>query len=288
MSDELSSNHPLVSIVIPTLNSDRTLEACLQAIESQDYTPIEVIVVDGESLDDTLSIARRHKVNLVSGRHGLLESRCIGIERSKGDPVVMLDSDQYLVPDAVRNAVDLLENSDMIFLGESSRSTDSPLSRLYYRDRELVHRIKEYDPLKSTLLPRVFRRSVITQAIKAIPPPLISEVTGLDHAIIYFEAHRISSKVALLPSAVRHHEPTEVGALIRKNYRYGRADSVVFYSSRYRRLLFSKMRPRAGTQSVGNARLAAMSATLLVLKSVPYLAGFAIGVVANLRKGGMS
>ncbi len=287
MPDELITNQPPVSIVIPTLNSERTLEVCLLAVESQEYAPIEVVVVDGGSSDGTLSIARRHGVNLMLGRHGLLESRCLGVKHSGGDPVVLLDSDQYLAPNAIRKAVHLLERYDMIFLGESSYNQCSRLSRLYRRDRELIDKIREFDPLRSTLLPRVFRRKVITRAIEAIPQPLVRRVIGLDHAILYFEAYRISPRVALLPSAVYHDEPSEVTTLVRKNYRYGRADSLVLYWPRYRRLVLSKMRPRAGIQKTENGRLAIASATLLTLKSIPYLTGFAIGLVANLRGRGL-
>lgn len=287
MQDERNSSRALASIVIPTLNSQRNLEACLQAIESQEYAPIEVVVVDGGSSDGTISIAERHKVILVSGHHSLLESRCIGIEYSKGDPVILLDSDQYLEPDAVRQALHLLETYDMVFLGENSQSTHSRLSRLYHADREFVHKIQEFDPLKSTLLPRVFKRRVIVQAIEAIPRPLISRVVGLDHAIIYLEAYRVSSRVALLPAAVRHDEPIDVSTLIRKNFRYGRADAAVLSCSKYRRLLLSKMRPRAGIWTAENTRFAVASAALLAAKSIPYLTGFVIGVLTNLKNPGL-
>jgi len=46
----------LVSIIIPTLNEEGNIERLLRSIFSQDYRPIEVIIVDGGSKDNTLEI----------------------------------------------------------------------------------------------------------------------------------------------------------------------------------------------------------------------------------------
>jgi glycosyltransferase involved in cell wall biosynthesis len=51
---------PLVSIVIPTKNSARTLEKCLVSIKNQAYENIEIIVVDNYSTDGTYEIAGKY------------------------------------------------------------------------------------------------------------------------------------------------------------------------------------------------------------------------------------
>ncbi|WP_202318624.1 glycosyltransferase family 2 protein [Archaeoglobus neptunius] len=50
----------LVSVVIPTCNSGRTLELCLKSVVRQSYEEIEVIVVDRFSSDMTAEIAERY------------------------------------------------------------------------------------------------------------------------------------------------------------------------------------------------------------------------------------
>ncbi|MBZ9578240.1 glycosyltransferase [Patescibacteria group bacterium] len=52
-----------ISILIPTLNSEKTLNECLESIAFQDYPSdkIEIIIADAGSIDKTLSIIDRFK-----------------------------------------------------------------------------------------------------------------------------------------------------------------------------------------------------------------------------------
>ena len=49
----------LVSVIVPTKNSERTLAKCLDSIRNQTYKSIEIIVVDNNSIDSTKEIAKR-------------------------------------------------------------------------------------------------------------------------------------------------------------------------------------------------------------------------------------
>ena len=52
---------PLVSIVIPTLNSAKTIRKTLEPIKLLNYSNVELIVVDGKSDDGTLDIVKEYK-----------------------------------------------------------------------------------------------------------------------------------------------------------------------------------------------------------------------------------
>ncbi|MBN2301881.1 MAG: glycosyltransferase [Lentisphaerae bacterium] len=89
-----------VSIVVPTLNSARTIEACLAAIRSQSFPQnrLELIIADAGSTDDTLNIARRFNVSKVvnnplkTGEAG----KTAGIKAATGDIIALIDSDNIM------------------------------------------------------------------------------------------------------------------------------------------------------------------------------------------------
>jgi glycosyltransferase involved in cell wall biosynthesis len=91
---------PLLSIVIPTLNSEKTLEACLSSILSQDVArkSYEIIIADAGSSDATRAIARRLGVDkivenpLKTGEAG----KTAGIKAASGEIIALVDSDNIL------------------------------------------------------------------------------------------------------------------------------------------------------------------------------------------------
>ncbi|MBQ7188422.1 MAG: glycosyltransferase family 2 protein [Kiritimatiellae bacterium] len=93
----------MISIVIPTLNSERTLGECLDAILAQAYPRegYEIVIADAGSSDATLEIARARGVDVIcenplkTGEAG----KAAGIQKSRGEFIALIDSDNIL-PDA--------------------------------------------------------------------------------------------------------------------------------------------------------------------------------------------
>jgi glycosyltransferase involved in cell wall biosynthesis len=96
----------LVSIIVPTLNSSKTLAMCLQSIRQQTYKQIEVLIVDGGSSDNTIEIAKKYeaKVKKASIRNRSVQ-RNMGAEHSKGEFLFYVDSDEVLHPNIVEECV---------------------------------------------------------------------------------------------------------------------------------------------------------------------------------------
>ncbi len=104
-----------VSIVIPTLNSEETLEKCLLSIEQLEYPceNIEVIIVDNGSIDRTREIAETfgHTVYLKPDLNvGAL--RNFGSIKSRGDVLAHTDSDCLFPKQWLEIAVENLENEN--------------------------------------------------------------------------------------------------------------------------------------------------------------------------------
>jgi len=91
---------PKVSFIIPTYNNEKTLECCLQSINSQTYPDFEIIVVDGGSQDSTLQIASRHASKVIKISKNILgNARQVSFRSSSGEILAMIDSDTYLPSD---------------------------------------------------------------------------------------------------------------------------------------------------------------------------------------------
>ena len=99
-------NDPLVSIVIPTLNSEKTLEKCLVSIRDQTYQNYEIIVVDACSKDKTTEIASKFNVKIISSdTPSMTKQTNKGIINSKGDYIYRMDSDVILPPTIIEESV---------------------------------------------------------------------------------------------------------------------------------------------------------------------------------------
>lgn len=101
---------PTVSVVIPCYNSAETLPACLRAVRAQTHQPLEVVVADDKSADDTREVAARFGAVVVGAEAntGPSGARNRGVAASSGEVLFFLDSDVALAPDAIANAVRLL------------------------------------------------------------------------------------------------------------------------------------------------------------------------------------
>lgn len=112
----MTNRNPLVSVIVPNYNYARTLPLCLRAVQAQTYAPIEVLVVDDHSTDDSVRVARALGVRVIQTpvNSGQAVTRNLGAQQARGDVLFFLDSDVALAPDAIANAMALLRSDASI------------------------------------------------------------------------------------------------------------------------------------------------------------------------------
>ncbi len=88
------TKNPLVSIILPTKNNDRTINECLKSVFSLNYPKKEVIIVDGHSTDDTILIASMYEAKIMYENKGTRAGACNeGIKIAKGSIIAFTDAD---------------------------------------------------------------------------------------------------------------------------------------------------------------------------------------------------
>lgn len=112
-------NNILVSIILPTYNSEKYIKSCLNSIKNQTYGNIEIIIVDQKSTDETFKIIKQFKAKFISIEKPKFysppsKSRNIGAKIAKGEILYHLDSDMQLSKDLISEAVQIFNKHPRI------------------------------------------------------------------------------------------------------------------------------------------------------------------------------
>ena len=94
----------LVSVVVPTRNSQRHIEACLRSIKSQTYADLELIVVDNQSEDTNTEDCEGSSDKVIVGGPERSAQRNAGAREGTGRYLLFIDSDMVIEPSVVAEA----------------------------------------------------------------------------------------------------------------------------------------------------------------------------------------
>lgn len=166
--------NPLVSVIIPAYNAEKTLIRCLGSVLNQTYKNLEVIVIDDGSEDLTLQLLQNYSnehpgLNLQFysiSNSGPASARNYGIARSCGEYIAFLDSDDCWAPQKIERQIECFmeqPNIDMLccessFKAETYKKGEKAKCQIVSKYQLLL---KNYFPTSSIIIKRAIFQTLM-------------------------------------------------------------------------------------------------------------------------------
>lgn len=163
-----------ISIIIPIYNTGEPLRQCLDSILSQTFTDYECILVDDGSTDDSGIIAdeyaaKNERFQIIHKKNGGVSSaRNMGLRCAKGEWVVFVDSDDYILPNHLATMIDVAINDvDIVMTGFRFLHLDQVTEHIYsgniYIGKDKIREFINKSDFLQYQIPwdRMYRRSMI-------------------------------------------------------------------------------------------------------------------------------
>lgn len=164
-----------VSIIVPIYNVEKYLVRCISSLVNQDYSNIEIILVDDGSTDNSSTIAKHFSENSPNVNYyykkngGLSDARNFGIKKATGEYLMFIDSDDYIDFDTVSKLVELSNknNSEITCCGKYIEDENGKYyfknvlknEKIYNREDALSHMLT-FDEIDTSACDKLFAKEL--------------------------------------------------------------------------------------------------------------------------------
>lgn len=126
-----------ISIIIPTLNSAKTINRCLSSVINQSYKNFEIIILDSFSTDKTIKIikslkSKKIKIYKISRAYNLSKIRYCGIKFSLGRYICFLDSDDFWHKEKLKKQRFFMKEKKAIFSSTNFTLVKNKLKKKFF------------------------------------------------------------------------------------------------------------------------------------------------------------
>jgi glycosyltransferase involved in cell wall biosynthesis len=183
----LAASDPLVSVVLPTFNRERTVGKAIESVLRQTYTRLELLVIDDASTDGTPELVRRLDDPRISylrqeNNSGGSAARNAGLAAASGELVAFQDSDDEWLAHKLERQVDLLTRSP-----DSTGVIYCPYRRIYPDGRSEIHPADPSAAPRGEIHRRLLRGNFIGTPTILARRTCVDSVGGFDEALPRFQ-----------------------------------------------------------------------------------------------------
>ena len=220
-------NLPLVSVLIPTYNSESTIDACIRSVKAQTYTNIEIIVIDNFSSDKTISIAESLNAKTFTKGPERSAQMNYGVFSAKGKYILRVDSDMVLDKNLVERCLELCKKGSEAVVVPVLPHPNGP------RNFWVSCRILEQKMLVDDM---------VNVAPRFIDRRIFLKVGGYDETIVAWEDYDLHNRLirsgckvsSLLDSALWHlGEPSSLKEVVVRMIKYGKTGSLGLFTKKH-------------------------------------------------------
>jgi glycosyltransferase involved in cell wall biosynthesis len=262
---------PKISICIPAINGNHIIES-LDSIFNSKFGDFEIIVNDSSQDFFVSDMVSEYDVKLIKRKTKPLESRYITVSEAKGENILLLDETR-IMSKSLLGMLDNLEE-DMVVIGEREigKGLITFISNL---DKKAIPaEASKLNPTDKSIIPRYYRRKIITDALKKVksnlPSKLFQEVVGLDLELIYLESYNLSHRMGLISTPeIMHYGEKSIREVVKKYYRYAYTEKML-RNSCYNRYAGLSGRMR----SSGTLKDRIRSLPVMMLRGPPFVLGY--------------
>ncbi|HIF9474866.1 TPA: glycosyltransferase family 2 protein [Photobacterium damselae] len=166
----MRQEYPLVSVVIPAYNAEKTIERCINSCLNQNYSNIQIIVINDGSTDATIDVLNyfsdERLLILTTKNFGASRARSEGIKISSGQFLFFLDSDDYLEDEAIYSLINKQNQNDYdIVIGQAyihNYSNKKTITDFKLNNANIIDDFLE-GLLPVTLWPTLYRNSIFEE-----------------------------------------------------------------------------------------------------------------------------
>lgn len=213
--------NPLISIIVPVYNAEKTLARCIRSLIGQSYRNIEILLVNDGSKDASLAICRQFaqeddRIRVIDKPNGGVSSaRNAGLDAANGEFVMFCDSDDWAAEDWCRRMLENQVPNDLTVcqIAREHVAAEDPkesAAMIIAERREFLH----YPMLMCSPVNKIYERAVIEENELRFPVKLN---LGEDFSFVLSYVCKITGRIRFIKDELYYYDETTDGSLSKRS-----------------------------------------------------------------------